>query len=417
MKTCFVIMGFGIKNGIDLDYTYNEIIKPCINKFKLQPFPLFEERKFNAFRCDEICGSGTIDFRFVTCLNGADIVIADISTMNINAIYELGARHALKPRSTILLCAKEKKKVFNFFDLTYVPIIFYEHSGNFIKDSVKIETQKLLNKHISFAIDSNSQIPDNPIQRALKEQILYNNKISSLWEKDNSYQLYNLGKKALNQNDFKLSIEYFTKLYEIDNTEDNLLLLALAKYKYAEQKASIKDLIDCYNLIIKNIDVYNSLSETVYGRLAAISIRIYNLNKDISYYYKALEFYGHGSIFSNLNYYCPRNYCSNLMRIYEITDDLNIIKEYYYTAKHFAKFFLNLPMQNIALNYEQRIYAYYNRYDLQSIVNGEYIDYELEINKIRNNLEITKRQKETLLKGISKAKEDLLTMERLVKFS
>ena len=29
-KTCFVIMGFGIKNNINLDLTYNEIIKPCI---------------------------------------------------------------------------------------------------------------------------------------------------------------------------------------------------------------------------------------------------------------------------------------------------------------------------------------------------------------------------------------------------
>ena len=112
-KTCFVIMGFGIKDNLDLDKTYNEIIKPCILENNLIPFPLYNENKFNAYRCDEISGNTSIDYKFVTCLNGADIVIADISTMNNNAIYELGARHALKPRSTILLCAKEKEKDFH----------------------------------------------------------------------------------------------------------------------------------------------------------------------------------------------------------------------------------------------------------------------------------------------------------------
>ena len=81
-KTCFVIMGFGIKNNIDLDLTYNKIIKPCILENDLIPFPLYAESQYNAYRCDEISGTTAIDYKFVTCLKGADIVIADISTMN-----------------------------------------------------------------------------------------------------------------------------------------------------------------------------------------------------------------------------------------------------------------------------------------------------------------------------------------------
>ena len=126
-------MGYGIKNNLNLDLTYEKIIKPCIAENQLIPFPLYDESSYNAYRCDEISGTISIDYKFVTCLNGADIVIADISTMNVNAIYELGARHALKPRSTILLCAKEKEKEFKFFDITYVPIIFYEHNGTFLE--------------------------------------------------------------------------------------------------------------------------------------------------------------------------------------------------------------------------------------------------------------------------------------------
>ena len=40
-KSCFVIMGYGIKNNINLDLTYSKIIKPCIIKNELRS----EERR------------------------------------------------------------------------------------------------------------------------------------------------------------------------------------------------------------------------------------------------------------------------------------------------------------------------------------------------------------------------------------
>ena len=60
-KSCFVIMGYGIKNGLDLDKTYYQIIKPCIEKNGLVPYKLYDNNEFNAFRCDEISGSASID--------------------------------------------------------------------------------------------------------------------------------------------------------------------------------------------------------------------------------------------------------------------------------------------------------------------------------------------------------------------
>ena len=39
----------------------------------------------------------------------ADVAIADLSTSNENAIYELGVRHALKPRTTIVIAEKQFK--------------------------------------------------------------------------------------------------------------------------------------------------------------------------------------------------------------------------------------------------------------------------------------------------------------------
>ena len=77
---------------IDLDKTYNNILKPLI-----------EELGMECVRSDEIIHSGIIDKPMFNQLISADIVIVDISTYNPNAFYELGVRHALKPYTTIII--------------------------------------------------------------------------------------------------------------------------------------------------------------------------------------------------------------------------------------------------------------------------------------------------------------------------
>lgn len=411
-KTCFVIMGFGVKNGINLDLTYNEIIKPCIKKNDLIPFQLYEESKYNAYRCDEISGTTSIDYKFVTCLNGADIVIADISTMNANAIYELGARHALKPRSTILLCAKDKRREFSFFDITYVPIIFYEHEGIYLENSAVKDASSQLNAFLDFAIHSTTDLPDNPIQRALIEGKSYTHFNP---KPQNIYKLYTSGKEALDNNDYVNAERILQRLYKIDSSEENLLLWVLAKYKMEEEKNSIKGLVECINILNDRIDIRNSRSESLFGRLAAICLRIFQLCGDIQYYYSALEYYRCGSNYCTDNLYCPRNYCSTLLRIHEVTDDINTIREYYYTAVHFAKIFLNLDMQSKRTgSYDERIYYFYNVNDLKSIVNGEYLDYDKVFCRLLNDSDISERQRNTIACGIKRLNEDLLYYKNCV---
>ena len=404
-KTCFVIMGYGIKNNLNLDLAYEKIIKPCIAENQLIPFPLYEESSYNAYRCDEISGTISIDYKFVTCLNGADIVIADISTMNVNAIYELGARHALKPRSTILLCAKEKEKEFKFFDITYVPIIFYEHNGTFIRDDIIGQTKNQLNSFLDFAINTSTNVPDNPIYRALNENHVYNNdKLSN----NTIYEMYKKARNLLDDNNFQDALVILDELYTNDPSEENLLLLVLAKYKIAEKNNSCKDLIECINLIKQNTDIENSTSEYLFGRLAAICLRVYNLSDDPEYYYSALKYYRIGACFCKKNLYCPRNYCALLLRIYEITEDENVIREYYYTAKHFAKLYLdlNVNVKNSG-NYDERIYYKYNKIDLKAIINDEYIDVEKTVSRIQNDKDISKQQKNTLISGINTLKQSI----------
>ena len=107
-KVCFVVMGFGKKKDpdtnrtIDLDVTYKRIIRPAV-----------EASGCKCIRADEIVEAGIIDRSMYALLYCADVVIADISTFNPNAIYELGVRHTLRPYSTIIIKEDEGKIPFD----------------------------------------------------------------------------------------------------------------------------------------------------------------------------------------------------------------------------------------------------------------------------------------------------------------
>ena len=121
MPVCFVIMGFGQKTDLatgrvlDLDKSYRNIIKPAVTA-----------AGYECFRADEIQHSGVIDVPMYEMLFAADLVVADLSTANLNAIFELGVRHALKPRATIIMA---ESKFTIPFDANHILVRHYEHLG------------------------------------------------------------------------------------------------------------------------------------------------------------------------------------------------------------------------------------------------------------------------------------------------
>ena len=121
VPTCFVVMGFGKKTDfrsgrvLDLDKSYRYIIKPAA-----------EAAGYQCLRADEIQHAGNINVPMYQQLLTADVVIADVSTYNPNAFYELGVRHALKPYTTITIA--EDKLVFPF-DVGQIAIRTYQHLG------------------------------------------------------------------------------------------------------------------------------------------------------------------------------------------------------------------------------------------------------------------------------------------------
>jgi MAP3K TRAFs-binding domain len=122
MLTCFVVMGFKTKTDLatgrilDLDATYQCLIKPAV-----------ESCGMKCIRADEIVHRGVIDLPMYQQLLEADLVIADVSTANPNALYELGVRHALRPHATIVI-AEDKFAAYPF-DLNHIVIRSYTHLG------------------------------------------------------------------------------------------------------------------------------------------------------------------------------------------------------------------------------------------------------------------------------------------------
>jgi hypothetical protein len=121
--TCFVVMGFGKKTDfetgrvLDLNQSYHNLIKPAV-----------EAAGLKCIRADEIVHSGLIDLPMYELLLKADVVVADLSTSNRNAIYELGVRHALRPYTTVVI-AEEQIMKSPFFDLNHIVIRQYKHLG------------------------------------------------------------------------------------------------------------------------------------------------------------------------------------------------------------------------------------------------------------------------------------------------
>jgi len=159
---CFVVMGFGKKTDfetgrvLDLDKTYRNIIKPAAQAARLQ-----------CIRADEIVHSGIIDVPMYDQLLNADVVIADLSTSNKNAFYELGVRHALKPHTTIVI-SEDGVKSFAF-DVNHLLVRQYHHLGEDIGFDEVMRFREVLTNAINVILETDPRNSDSPVYTFLND--------------------------------------------------------------------------------------------------------------------------------------------------------------------------------------------------------------------------------------------------------
>jgi tetratricopeptide (TPR) repeat protein len=148
-------MGFGEKvdfetgRKLNLDASYKNVIKPAI-----------EEAGLECIRADEIAHSGVIDVPMYEKILLSDLVVADVSTANCNAFYELGVRHALRPHTTIIISEDQ----FKFpFDINRNKILKYKHLGEDIGFAEAKRFAAQLKETVTEILLNNPPPDDSPV--------------------------------------------------------------------------------------------------------------------------------------------------------------------------------------------------------------------------------------------------------------
>ena len=100
----FIVRPFGDKEGIDFDRVERELIQPALVRLNAMGVPV------TGGTTVEINRAGNIREDMFRLLVVADLVIADVSIHNANVFYELGIRHALRPRHTFMIRSQSPHK-------------------------------------------------------------------------------------------------------------------------------------------------------------------------------------------------------------------------------------------------------------------------------------------------------------------
>ncbi len=329
-KKCFVIIGYGPKTAypsgrvLDLDKTFDILIKP-----------VFDELHIECFRSKDIKQSGMIDTLMYEWIYKADIVVADISTLNANALYELGVRHALKPHTTIIIA---EDQIVYPFDINHISMMKYKHLG----EDIGATTAKSFTKELKDTVEEvltpvyeylkDLKPPEyvlKQIEKAMQTSVpLEVPKNDSLTLSD----LINIAEDARKDGEFKTAKKNYLKALELDPHNPFLLQrLSLATYKSKQPDAetALRDA----EKILEPLSPETVTDPETLGLSGAINKRLYEITKDAAYLKRAIRFYERG-------FYIKQDYYNgiNVAYLYNVaakaaTDKKEALALYYHANR------------------------------------------------------------------------------------
>lgn len=325
-KTCFVITGFGPKTDyetgriLDLDKTFEHLIKP-----------VFDDLNISCFRAKEIKHSGNIDVPMYEWIYKADIVVADISTLNANALYELGVRHALRPNTTIVIAEEQTKYP---FDLNHTVIFKYEHLGKDIGVSEALRFKKELMSLVSNVIKKVKR--DSPVYTFLpnlKPPEFKDEELKLITKKPKNQvslsELINDAENAKNNNEFKAAILLYEVCLKIE-PKNVFLLQRLALVTYKNGKPNVKKaLLEAENILEELIPEETTDIETL-GLSGAINKRLFEETNDMIYLEKSIRFYSKG-------FYIAQDYYNGINYSFLLTLKSTIVQNKYEAIAYFIQ--------------------------------------------------------------------------------
>lgn len=321
--TCFVIIGYGIKTSyatgeareLNLDETYEDLIKP-----------VFVELNIDCYRAIDKNLTGNIDKLMLEEIKNADIVVADLSTLNANVMWELGVRHSLKPRYTLMICELEQMKALPF-DVNHYPVYQYAHTKYGIpnrevsrfRDELKSLVVEMLKQAPSYADSPVFDILGRPSLKEYATKAL--NKTKSALERpegekrglepdlgDSFVVLMQKAENAKNSNDFSRALAILKIAEKMANEnmtlKDNLSLIisrqALCTYK-SKEPSEQEALIEARN-ILNTLNPLQSRDTEVLGLSGKINKQLHQITGNPEYLDTAISFYERGFKLKN-DYY------------------------------------------------------------------------------------------------------------------
>jgi MAP3K TRAFs-binding domain len=155
---CFVLMPFGKKpdpaGGADIDFNriYEAALRPGIEDAGMLPV-----------RADEEQLGGIIHQAMYERLLLCDFAVADLTTGNGNVLYELGIRHAARPRTTLTVYAAQKPLP---FDVAMLRTQLYElGEGNSFPDAKADALRQQVREQLAVLrqLARGQRAPDSPL--------------------------------------------------------------------------------------------------------------------------------------------------------------------------------------------------------------------------------------------------------------
>lgn len=226
-EICFIITPIGDDGSIirkKTDGLINNVLRPICDELLLKAIPAHEIDK-----------PGSITNQVIQMIMDSKMVIANLTGLNPNVMYELAIRHAIK--RPVVCLAEEGTKL--PFDITTERTIFYSddmYGATCLKSILK-------EKLISAIEDKNV---DNPIYRATKEKLIIKEIISSE-NKENSDSLLYILKR----------LDDIERIIKPDQSSRDFLMTIRLSEKCAKEK-ELSKLIDSISQELSIIDYHIS---------------------------------------------------------------------------------------------------------------------------------------------------------------
>lgn len=319
-KSCFVVMGYGQRldpitgKKVDLNKIYFDIIKP-----------IAIECGYNCYRGDEIPDSGIIDVSMYYGILDADLVIADITTLNPNAIYELGVRHGVRKRKTIVMMEQSNKF---FFDLNHVRTLQYEYHSRGKVWKIEVEKVKNALKERIEYLDQQDE-KDSPLYTFIDDLCEPQKLSKQEFNGDKGIPLYERVRTAINARrtkQYKKALELFEELnkqYPADTFFIQQKALCTYKLKQPTEEVSYIEALNILKPISESIDPEtNGLIASIHKRLFILQGNMNHLDTAIEELEKAYGLY-HGYYNGDNLAYCL-NLKASVVEDKEVREELNI---------------------------------------------------------------------------------------------